>query len=271
MAFPTVRPTASVLRERSVSTARRLVSGAGMASFVAYRHDPERAVAVAAHGVTASGDLVLALLGDSAPCPTHGSLDVRVDIHREATEAQVRILSASAHMLATLTWLSPTDVAGALATGALPEAVAVVAQVPGAALAVVTGDRLVLHDGSGVTPLDYAEVAAETSVPVYPGAAGELEAHEAVASLPEGTLFDVFSAVTRGALPGAVLSERAVTPTCAASIGAVYIVDVDGHGLTLMHVGTAATSVVFAAFTEPAPDAATLRVRLAGLLPSTRS
>ena len=37
---------------------------------------------------------------------------------------------------------------------------------PGAALAVVTGDRLVLHDGSGVTPLDYAEVAAETSVSV---------------------------------------------------------------------------------------------------------
>lgn len=266
-----IRIPQPVLADRAASVARRLLTGAGRASFVAYRHDAQNAVAVPAHGLSATGDLVLAHLADDLPCDITQSTDVRVDIHREATDAAVRILAASAHMLGRIEWLSPAEVREALESGGLPEAVATVAEVPGAVLGVVVGERFLLHDAAGATAMDYGDLVPGQSPPVVcPGAQDEVDAQELVAALPSGSLHDLYAGVLTHTLPGFVLSERDTAPTCAASLGAIHCVDVDAHGLTLMHVGATSTSLIFVPFGEPAHDTAQLQRCLSGLLQLAR-
>ena len=93
------------MRARSVSLARRLLTGAGRASLVAYDLAPLVEAGALSHGLSADGDLVVACLADDAvPATTwtDGPLRVRLDILKGAPEWAVRITACAVHLLGTL-------------------------------------------------------------------------------------------------------------------------------------------------------------------------
>lgn len=261
-------PDARALQVRDASVARRLLAGAGSASFVAFRHDAHRDIDVLAHGLTDDGRLVVATAQDVSHLPTDESIEIRLDVRREATEARVRILAATAHLLGRLDWVGADERAELLATGALPDDVALVASAPTAALGVVDTDRVLLHDAGGVTPMSFAQLLADA--PLFPSATQEVDAHEVFAAVPTHIVGELFEAIVDGSRPGWVMSSKPASPGCTHSIGRVYCVDVDATGVTLMKVGAQETTVVFTAFAEQAHDVASLGLRVAGLLPMTR-
>lgn len=264
-------PDARALQARNASVARRLLAGAGSASFVAFRHDAHRDLDVLAHGLTDDGRLVVATVEDVSHLPTDESVEIRLDVRREATEARVRILAATAHLLGRLDWVGADERAELLATGALPEEVALVASAPTAALGVVRTDRVLLHDAGGVTPMPFSELVADENVShLFPSATQEVDAHEVFAEVPTHIVGELFEAILDGSRPGWVMSSKPASPGCSHSIGRVYCVDVDATGVTLMKVGAQETTVVFTAFAEQAHDIASLGLRVAGLLPMTR-
>ncbi|GAB94711.1 hypothetical protein BJY21_000517 [Kineosphaera limosa] len=268
-------PISQALRGRTESTARRLLAGAGRASFTAYRHDAQRAVDVPAHGLTSTGELVVAHRGAALPCEPTAPTQVRLDIRREATEARVRIVAATAHALGSIEWLSAQALDRAVAEGRLPPTVALVAQAPDALVGVVTCDRVLVHDAAGVTPLAFADLArvrrGRPALAPFPSADQEFEVAELAAALPESDVYELYAGVSSGRLAGSVLSQTPIAPSCRATLGRIYWVDIDGVGVTLMHVGAGATTVVFAPFAQPARDLAQLSARLTGLLHRARS
>lgn len=260
------------LSDRAASMAHRLLSGVGAASAVAYRHDPEHAIEVLAHGLTSDGDLVVALRAESLPDgvldqssrgtgPTH----VRLDVRREATEAHVRIVAATIHLLGRVDWLEDNVRRAAVASGFLPAEVALVAGAPGVLLGRVRSDRVLLHDASGVTPFPYAELVSRAQSDAFPTTSEELDAQEAVSSLPADELHALCDAVAEQRLTGCVLSERPNRGACDSTLGRVFCVDVDTLGVNLMRVSADVTSVVFLHFPQPVQDVPGLRRQLAGL------
>ena len=231
------------LLNRAGAQAHRLVSGTGVASLVAYRLDPDRAVDVLAHGVTRDGTLVVALVGGQLPEGTH---EVRMDVRREADEAQVRITAASLHLLGELSWLDAEEAEALVADPRLPVTAALLADSPTVQWARVTSERLVLHDASGVTAFTYGEVSAARAT--FPQADQELDAHDVVTGAGQPALAAICRAVTDGRLPGVVQSDRPSAASPGHALDHVFCVDVDGLGVNLMQVGQERTSVVFAPF-----------------------
>lgn len=267
-------PSAAVLSlsDRAASMAHRLLSGVGVATAVAYRHDPEHTVDVLAHGLTDDGDLVVALRADALPegvldarggstGPTH----VRLDVRREATEARVRIVAATVHLLGRVEWLEDHVSRVAAASGFLPADVALVAGAPGVLLGRVRSERVLLHDASGVTPFPYAELVSRETAGAFPTTLEELDAQEAVSSLPAEELHALCDAVCDERLTGCVLSQRPSRGACDSTLGRVFCVDVDAVGVNLMRVAADTTSVVFVHFPQSVTDVPGLRRQLAGL------
>ena len=108
---------ASALSQRCSSLARRILSGAGMATMVAHTmisagESPEKWTCdLQAHGVTASGRFVVAQRSHPAQalCQVPAGLptDVRLEISKDAPEPAIRLLAATLHVLGTITWLDP--------------------------------------------------------------------------------------------------------------------------------------------------------------------
>lgn len=273
-----VRTDARALHARNASVARRLLGGAGSASFVAYRHDAHSDIDVLAHGLTTDGRLVVATVDDVEHLRAQGASDIRLDLRREATEARVRILAATAHLLGTLEVLSDDARTDQLVARLFPQDVALVASAPTATVGIVHTDRVLLHDAGGVTPMAMADLLGDTDSgrrgargdTAFPSAAQELEAQEVFGALPHHLVEALCDAVIDGSRPGWVMSSKPASPGCSHSIGRVYCVDVDATGVTLMKVGAQETTVVFTAFAEQAHDVASLGLRVAGLLPMTR-
>lgn len=114
---------AATLQARSRSLARRLLAGAGRASLVAYDLAPMVEAGALCHGVSASGDLVVAGLRDAAVPATiwHDTpLRVRLDVVKEAPEWAVRITACAVHLLGQLQWVPDDQVADYLLDAALP-------------------------------------------------------------------------------------------------------------------------------------------------------
>lgn len=259
------------LRSRAAYVAHRLLTGAGTASFVAFNRDSQHEIAVPAHGLTHAGELVVAHLRSDVPGGAVGATALRLDIRREASEAQVRILSSTVHLLGSIEWLSASAQQDVLKHVWRPESLSAVAESPNAVLGVVRTERVLVHDAGGVSPLPFAELVSADRDTIYPTAHDEFDAHEVVATLGSDALHAVYAAALEGRLPAEVLTEHATEPACGATVGRIYCVDVDALGLTLMHIGGSATTVVFVPFPATVNGQAQLRSAIAGLLPTTRS
>lgn len=272
--------TSAALHRRTRSVLARLLCGAGTASLVAYRHDPARAVPLPAHGVSATGEFVVACAAADVPGLADGGADVRVDLRREATEPGVRILAATAHLLGRVEWLTPTECDDAVAAGVLPESVELVATAAHGTLGVVRAQRILLHDGAGVTPVGFDEALGGLRFGsgarlIFPAAEQEVSAHDVVSTLSVADRHALCDAVLDGCLDGRVvgqvLSERSGGHRCPSTAGRIYCVDVDAHGLTLLRNGAEATTVVYVAFERPVGDELELELQLAALLATIRS
>lgn len=262
------RSLAQPLRDRAGTLAHRLLAGGGVAAVVAYRLDPEKATEVLAHGVTSDGALVVALT--PGPLLDAGCAhEVRMDVRREATEAAVRITSASIHLLGRLSWLTSQEVRDLGDEARLPDPVTLLLGSPAVRWARVTTERVVLHDASGVTPFTWDEAVVDRAT--FPAPSDELNAHDVVLAAAGTDLEAVCRAVVDGRLPGRVQSDRPSANVCNHTADRVFCVDVDGLGVNLMHVGRERTTVVFAPFDAKVGDLDALAMAVATLAARARA
>ncbi len=268
-------PRVDTMRARSVSLARRLLSGAGRAALVAYDLEPLIEARALCHGMSATGDLVVACLADDAvPTTTwaDGALRVRLDIVKEAPESAVRITACAVHLLGTLEWLSADDIEDYLADAELDPRITELATMVGGRLGIVRSDRVLLHDSAGVSPLPFGEVAglhpaggAQWGCRSFPDVEQEWDARDLVGRLSKSQLTGLLTAAAAGWDAGVKLSSRAEV-TCSHTEGRVFCVDIDRTGLTLMAVTLGRASVQFLAFDEPADALDELADRLGQLV-----
>lgn len=301
---PVRTPTA-----RARGTALRLLSGAGLASWAqtggiaggvtasglsgggAGGDGGAEPVPLLAHGLTATGDLVVARWRDrsagdefqtgsrrasapypASPDPAAGLKPMRLDIRLEAATPRVRLLAATAHLFGRIEWFRDAAQRRALEGDWLPERVALAASAPYGRLGVVCAEEVYLRDSSGVTLLRYDDLVdgAEPDQ-VFPGAMDELAAYEAVAVLPDADLRALHSAVLTADIPGEILAVTAPAGGCRHTTGRSFCVDVDGLGTTLVAVGIAATTIVHVAWPGPVRDLDQLRGALVALVAQARA
>lgn len=259
--------TAVSLQAHALSTAQRLLGGTGKASLMAYRIDSAKAIDVLAHGLTADGAAVVAVRRSEAPMLSQ-PVDVRFDIQREAAEAQVRILAATIHLLGSVEWTCADD--PMIADLNLPEQIEWALAETDSMLGILQpADRVMVHDGSGVAPIPFSEIATSTQ-PSFPSRAEELDAHDVVRALPGADLRNIHQGVVDQRLNGRILSVKATPNGMPRHFDEVFCVDVDSFGIQLMHVGPDNTTVSFAGFAQPANDVDELSWRTLELLLHSR-
>jgi hypothetical protein len=249
-----------------VSLAQRLLSGAGRASLLAYDLAPTTEASALAHGLSRTGELLVACIADDEiPATTweRTPLRVRFDIVKEAPEWSARITACALHLLGTLEWLTDETRDRHLADGVSPW-LTELASSPGGRLGVVQTDRVLLHDCAGVTPLALEELA---DVPAFPGAEAEWEARDVVGRLSPAELDELLGAAASGWLAATVLAGSSAGG-CSHMQRQVYCVDVDRTGLTLMDVEPGRTAVVVLGFDQPADSIEELADGLHQLLES---
>lgn len=266
---------APTMRARSLSLARRLLSGAGRMSLVAYDIAPMVEAAALSHAVTARGELVVACRADDevpATTWTGGPLRVRVDVTKEAPEWAVRITACAVHLLGELEWLPVETLDDYLFGAGLDPAVTEIAGAVGGRLGVIRTDRVLVHDSAGVLALALGEVIGShpagglpTGPRSFPDADQEWAARDLVGRLSPDQLAGLVQAATGGWDRGVTLSSRAET-TCSHAEGQVFCVDVDRTGLTLMAVDVGRTGIHFFAFDTPADTLDALADRLGRLV-----
>ncbi|WP_040161990.1 hypothetical protein [Mobilicoccus massiliensis] len=267
-------PGTAASETRRLRLARRLLDGAGLGSLVAYRHDPDADLLVLAHALTRRGDLVVvctvealtSALGEEVVGDRH---DVRLDLHREAATADVRILVSSLHLLGRVEWVSIAEQRRLVACGELPEPARDAAWSDRNRVGRVCADRVVLHDSEGVAAWSF-EVVATTPPDPSPWAHRSLEAVDAVMSVDQHALAGLCRDVSDGRARGRVLARRPVGAALAAG-RRVHCLDADASGVTLLHVDGDTETVVFAGFPEPVAEPATVGSGLGPLLPRSRS
>ena len=255
---------ADTMRTRSVSLARRLLSGAGRASLVAYDLAPLKEAGALCHGLSADGDLVVACLADDeAPATTwdEGPLRVRLDVIKEAPEWAVRITACAVHLLGVLEWLPGELLPSYLAEAGLDPQLAELATTVGGRLGVVRTDRVLVHDSAGVLPLSFDEAIGAS----FPDAEQEWVARDLVGRLSPGQLAGLVEAAASGWGAGVTLSTRE-EHACSHTEGQVFCVDIDRTGLTLMSVDPGRASVHFVGFDDPADAIDELTDRLGQLV-----
>lgn len=219
--------TASGLESCSPRIAAELLRGAGAASVTLYRRDEQPTLEAYAHCMHEDGSLLLAC-APAAQQAGDAVEDVRIDFFLEAPEAEVRILAASAHMLASLEWVSVDDLADDW-----PEALQDAAAAPGVRLAVIRAESMLIHDAAGVSRLELSAVlesAPQIDVGVH------LPARREAATIA--------LEVMTGLRPGAVLSSASLPARFAHLTGRAFIVDASPSTLTLMHIGQQRISTV---------------------------
>lgn len=272
------------IADRTRRTARRLLSGSGSAAVTAYRVDPSAPSTYVAHALSEDGRILVAACpapgSPLAVVPEGSSTEVRVDITLDAAEPGVRITAATAHLLGRLTWAGAQETARVLDSARTPachcaitgedplERLAQVAGAPGGRLGVVTTERVMLHCVTGVSSHTMSEVlgaevaggtAAARSTPAHPthpgsGAWGSQEvlaAHEAVSAVGQLGLRAVCDAVRQGEARGWLCSSRPSVGVCASLWDRILCVDVDMHGVTLMHITAEEVTTMVVAFPEP--------------------
>ena len=210
------------------SVTRRILAGEGAIELTAYRAGETLSSAV--HGVSRSGQLVVAdipnLFHSLGGFHTADDIQVRADIVKDSADHSLALRLASLHLLGTLRWCRDTEEVGALGLqGQLADLVHDVG--PRVRVGVVSTERILLHDCSGVTAYG-ADILAESAT-VAPSTDA---LYDAVMSTAVETLADVADAVLDDGLPG--WTERLDLPEDT-GVGAdpAHCVDVDRHCVTL--------------------------------------
>ena len=246
---------------RKRSCAHRLLNGAGQAMLVAYREEPAINLTAVAHGIAADGSLGVAaadpMLIEVLASRDVDAMDVRVSIEKESPDPTVEIVASAVHFLGTARWLPLEETTEAVAAGVLPDRVAAIASAPGGCLAVVSMERVLLHDAAGVTPVSWEEVCrqgceAEAEAAgggdLFADSFGELLGLDVLSSFGCDS---VFGAVMLGIVPGALLARQPVRISCEHVQTAVLCVDIDRTGLTLMRVSRDEAVTAFVPFAAP--------------------
>lgn len=241
----------AVWQERSLSTAYRLLTGLGNSVVVAYREEPMRNFTAVTHGVTRSGDLVVAVSDcDPSAQDTDFSepMSVRLTIDKAAPSLMLNVAAASVHLLGEAHWLTAEESNELLLAGELSERVGEMAS--SGHLAVIEYERVLLHDACGVTPVCACDIQAEherclrhQEEAFFCSLEQDIFAHpelelSAVDVVSDSRLMDagaIFDGLVLGALEGAFLARQDVTNVCAHSLGVICL-DVDRTGMTLMCV-----------------------------------
>lgn len=213
--------------DQSRSLARRMLSGDGAVELTAYRAGETLSSAV--HGVSRTGQLVVAdvpnLFHSLGAFHTSADIEVRVDIARDSVDHTLALRLASVHLLGTLRWCRDTEAVHALGLqGRVADLVHDVG--PRVRVGVITTERILLHDCSGVSAHGPA-ILVEATAP----APGNDALQDAVLSTAAETLADIADAVLDGGLPG--WAEPLEMPGSVLDIGPAHCVDVDRGCVTL--------------------------------------
>ncbi|WP_244960228.1 hypothetical protein [Actinomyces faecalis] len=254
----------SVVSQPAVTSrrmARRLLSGTGCASVTAYRYDGTEPVVVL-HALDTDGRVLVAARPDGghvlAQVGSGAATEVRLDVTLEAAEAGMRITTASAHLLGTLTWLADAEAARVLAgeaagchcpvTGEDPLAgLAALAQAPGGRLGVIETERVIVHDALGVSGHAMTEVLdpdAGGAPALLWTAFDEVSAQEEVGGLGDAVLDVLCGGVVEGDVPGIVCSHRPAEGLSPSLWDRVLCVDVAPDAVTLMRLGRGCVDTV---------------------------
>ena len=264
---------------RKRSCAHRLLNGAGQAMLVAYREEPAINLTAVAHGIAADGSLVVAaaepMLIEVLASRDVDAMDVRVSIEKESPDPTVEIVASAVYFLGTARWLPLEETTEAVAGGALPDGVAAIASAPGGCLAVVSMERVLLHDAAGVTPVSWEEVCrqgceAEAEAAgggnLFADSFGELLGLDVLSSFGCDSVNELFGAVMLGIVPGALLARQPVRISCEHVQTAVLCVDIDRTGLTLMRVSRDEAVTAFVPFAAPVVEGGELAREIGRLI-----
>ncbi|WCC79486.1 hypothetical protein O6R08_08180 [Cutibacterium equinum] len=267
---------AAALSQRSSSLARRILGGAGMATVVAHEmisadtHPDIWTCDLQAHGVTASGRFVVAMRPHPAQAicqiPAGIATDVRMEISKDSPEPGIRLLTATLHVLGTLTWLSAGQIDHLLATDVLPREVSMITAFDDGLVGVIEPRQGILHDSMGSTEVDIPTLIADTPHDeVFPTIEDEFSALDVVASLGDFHLSQLCDAVRRETLAGHHCWSRTTHHACPHTVGRVFCADIDRTGLTLMYVNPDQTGAVFIPLDQDATSLSELEAAVAQL------
>jgi hypothetical protein len=263
--------TKQLLDNRAISLTHRILTGAGSATIVAYSAEEQPHLHAVAHGLASDGTLVVAANLEHpdvhSAFRTGEQEEVRVDFMKESPEFDVRIISATSHLLGILDWLTMAEADVAFRDVLLPAHIVDLASQPGGRLGIVTTDRVVTHTSNGITAVPFAELQARhrTCDALFAQRVDDISTE--LCLMADDDRLGMFAAgLAEGWFDGVTLSRRETTDPCAPVMNRTFVVDVDQSGLTLMHVGVDDTLVLFAPFDETARTEAELRTKISSLL-----
>ncbi|MCF2706503.1 hypothetical protein I6E29_04385 [Arcanobacterium haemolyticum] len=269
--FPGLRELdSSLVRARAQSVALRLLAGSGRAHMVAYRSTPLEEYDFIAHGLTAAGELVVAVPREAcAGSRTIGTpdLDVRFSIEKMAPEASVSIVASSLHLLGLANWHTDESAQAFVAHNqCTPLIESIVAD--GGAIAIITFDRLLLHDSAGVTPLAEAAIVERWgSIRAERGSYRPFDEYSAVELIACAQLIDspaIIDSLMLGNIAGAMLTSQSTAGLLDEALGMVCV-DIDHTGVTFMYIDTDEANTVFIPFTRAVYSMLELQTELAKL------
>lgn len=249
--MPPTHSSAATLRSDHLrSLTRRMLAGEGAVELTAYRAGESLSSAV--HGVSRTGELVVAdipnLFHSLGAFHTAGDIEVRVDIFKDAADHALNLRLASVHLLGTLRWCRDTEEVARLGLqGRVAELVQDVG--PRVRVGVISTDRVLTHDCSGITPHCSAIITEAADAP----APGDALA-DAVLATDAGLLAALADAVVDGAVAG--WAERLQVPSVdELTVDPVHIVDVDHRCVTLARFTGDAEAWTIQVPLPPAADA----------------
>ncbi|MGQ7788893.1 hypothetical protein [Nesterenkonia sp. K-15-9-6] len=242
------------LRRRcATSTAQRLLAGAGRLSLVAYREEPQRELAVLAHGMTDVGAWLVVLGSEGTPTAAEGDeADVRLQIDQFGAQADVRVQVASLHALGRVHMLSPDAAHHALTEHAVSDELVAAAAAPFARVAMVQSDSVLVHAREDVEKLPWDQVAQPGA---WPLGIEEWSALDTAAALAPEVVARLMEELAHGVRRG-ILGRTLPAPRELDGSVEQMLLDVDAEGCTwLVREGDQVRAVLIA-FDQPVTDAA---------------
>lgn len=246
---------AALRRRCAVSTARRLLAGAGLVSLVAYREDPQEQLPVLAHGMTDLGAwlVVLGPVGAASRAEDE-ALDVRIQIDQMGAPADIRVQVASLHALGGLHVLSPDAAHHAVTEHALSDEVAAAAAAPGARVAMVQTDSVLIHAREDVDKLRWDQLIHEAA---WPLGIAEWHAVDVGAQLEHDVVARLVEGLARGVRRG-ILGRPLPAPPQLGREDRHVLLDTDAEGCTWLVREGDQVRTAFVAFDRPVGDVADL-------------
>lgn len=234
------------------SLTSRLLHGAGRASALYYKQDPQVPLRSLLHGITADGDFMIAYYAaEDDPARTMPTVcPIQVEIVREAMSPLVKLVTASAHILGDLEWVSLADAKEMAEGGQLPDHIADWAKDAPMRIGLISIEKLILHDPSGVSKICPQSLLAREPVRAFPSPSQEIDCSQMLGASND-MLRNVCLAVESGELPGKICGRCPQSLICGHIANKVVCADIDRLGVTLTHIRNDEITTVFAAFENP--------------------